>query len=277
MPITTSSRFDPAWVTAFPDVLAALSSPMAQANGMLDRYQRVLDYAYHLTVPQTADAQRIITEIQVRPANDVAQEYDAWNVPNGVYEVSCVSETFRYNIHLVTSGDLAGQRVLKRYVDGRYKAFAYITRIGTMKLWRRFAADDEATYVVMAEEFLQAVREIGRDRLFSERSFRIPSRALSIEFTPRCFHCNTQYAHSGIFNDCCSEAECNGAHPASLIDMPDRWVDVEAQRREAEARREQLEQQRRELAAAEQQRTAERIAAARQRLLRSEVTPAEIR
>lgn len=273
---------DPAWRDAFPNVLTILQDERIKHHGDLARYGEVLAYSHYLSAEHTAQVESVASALNGRSSHDVAGELEGWGVPNGVFEVTGISETFRYNVHLVTSGDLAGQRVLKRYIEGRYKAFAFITRTGTMKIWRRFVADLDEAYVTTAEELLHVIREVGRDRLFSERSFRIPTRAMTVEFTPRCFHCNAQQVVSNATcQGSCGQYDCIDAHPAARISLLPVWVDREAEReiarRAAQERRERLEAQRAALAAQEAQRAAERVQRARERILRSEITPTEVR
>jgi hypothetical protein len=279
MPTYNITNLDPAWFSAFPQVVSILSDPAVRFHADMQRYSDVLGSSLTLTVEQTAAVEALATQLAGRSIDDVATEFDGWNVPNGVYEVTGISETHRYNVHLVTSGDLTGQRVLKRYIDGRYKAFAYITRRGEMKLWRRFASDAEETYVTMAEELLMLVHDIGRDRLFSERSLHFPQRAVTIEFTPRCFHCNAQ--SEGSTEGACPSDFCQVEHPRYRIQAPVRYVNVVAVRAEEERiareRRERLEAQRRQMAEADARAAAERIERARARILRSEITPSEVR
>lgn len=214
------------WADANPSLVAVLNDPaLYRHHADLVHYKNLFSHYSYLTESQTNDLQRAIALFEARDENDVAGEFDGWQVPNGTYSITLDADiTYRYNVHLVREGTLAGQRVVKRYEDGRYKAFAFLTRKGDLKLWRRFEGDAHEDYVLVAKLLLEGVTFLGRDALFESSSacYRAPNATYLIEFSARCSRCNRADLLECDFGYCHG---CRYQSPANRILAPPPLVD----------------------------------------------------
>lgn len=211
------SRLDPNWLRYNGELVDYLNSDIAHNHAESCRWGEVLEIRGFLYPRSTAALTRTMIEQRARSVDDVARLGDAFLIPNGVFRISWGSNTERFNIHIVQDGDLRGQRVIKRWVDGRFKAFASLTAFGEMKLWRRFESHRGLEYVDAAAVLLRAIRTAGRGRLFSDRSIEYYPTGQAvhhIEFTPRCERCNAESDDFDAYGYCDS---CRFASPERQI------------------------------------------------------------
>lgn len=78
---------------------------------------------------------------------DPAEADDQPLIRNGVYAVNAESTTLEFQLYTATQGSLVGKRLVKRMVDGRWKAFGFLTKEGELRLWQRYIADEGMLYV----------------------------------------------------------------------------------------------------------------------------------
>jgi hypothetical protein len=132
-------------------------------------------------------------EAQAMADNTPATADDARMVYNGSYTVSSTREDAEvmYLIYTVRSGPLSGQRVIKARIGGVWKGFAFLTRSGHMRLWRRFQERND-DFVEWLPAFGQLVNLFSTEPITTNRA---GSNELSMEIYRndiRCRICNAE-------------------------------------------------------------------------------------
>jgi hypothetical protein len=131
-----------------------------------------------------------------------ATSNDPTRVPNGVYTISTTSyesaqQTFTFKIHTITqarTADLIGKRVISRMMsNGGYQAFGFLATTSELRLWQRFASDENADYVKFCRSMLRFMRDqddvaynLLRGRI---RAYAGPTQ-YTVEFSLMCRVCN---------------------------------------------------------------------------------------
>lgn len=123
----------------------------------------------HPNGPQTRALEGLIGNEAASLPNNPAEAWHALRIPNGEYRVIPAAdrvlptngEGFRYRIHLVQRGPLAGKRIIKvwKALTQRFEGFAFLTRGGHLVLWQRFAGDAPALYVQTANDLITYLRD----------------------------------------------------------------------------------------------------------------------
>lgn len=158
----------------------------------------------------TEDCEDMISRDVEAAGGESARSYDALHVPNGDFYVqfsparSGELSTYKFRIHLVQSGTLAGQRIIKHQMNGTYRGFGFITREGGFSLWQRFQRDVNAPYVEAAIYLIRALAAINHDDTSnSSITFQVHDqtmtwgdgdRDLRISAQHRCVMCNNLVA-----------------------------------------------------------------------------------
>lgn len=162
---------------------------------------------------------------------------NAWHcpeIPNGDFLVTEPGgDSHDFRIHLVSTGQLEGQRILKRREPGSriYGGFATITRSGHLKLWRRFEREAGEPYVSSARILLEALRYLVSLEI-NTQSFQVNDipytyEGTRITFRHRCQICNaaadlTEHSDPPTFTPVplCSN-HITLPEPAPLVHEPD--------------------------------------------------------
>lgn len=155
----------------------------------------------------TEDCEGMISRDVEAAGGQPASAYDALHVPNGDYSVQFTParsgelSTYKFRIHLVQSGALAGQRIIKYNQDGGiYRGFGFITREGGFSLWQRFQRDVNAPYVTAAIYLIRALVSVNHENtsntsinfqtLDQTMTWGDGERDLRISVQHRCTMCN---------------------------------------------------------------------------------------
>lgn len=90
----------------------------------------------------------LLEEVEEAP-DFPAEVWHGQVVRNGDYVLDTDDGLFRYRVHTVLEGPLAGKRIIKVKRPGEtiYRGFGFITRSGGFQLWRRFASESHLPYV----------------------------------------------------------------------------------------------------------------------------------
>lgn len=173
-------------------------------NDFLHDLSDDLIYYGSLTEAQTAAALRWLnrTDSQVQaatnPAADATQD-EAVNILNGDYTLSSQGIHLSYKIHTVQRGPLEGKRIIKVMQGGGiYKGFAFLTATGHVKVWRRFADDENRNerYIVWSHVLLRILREQATPTSVQGASNSHPlggtadGERWEVQIATRCRRCN---------------------------------------------------------------------------------------
>lgn len=169
-----------------------------------------------------------------------ARAFDAIHVPNGDFTVQYSRSQhdyvgqFKFRIHLVQSGTLAGQRIIKQEVNGTYRGFGFITRDGSFSLWQRFHRDANAPYVEAAIYLIRGLAQINHENtsntsiVFQCNDSRMSwddeeGRSVAISAQHRCAMCNNLV---GVNSLSVSDpvALCRTHQHVTVTPMPDYTV-----------------------------------------------------
>lgn len=150
------------WRAANLDLSAFVTGFVVQ-DPFMESMQDDLRYYGSLTENQTAAVRRRMEGSAAAPAAPVQQDAttdDATHILNGIYTVNDGTQHLTYRIHSVQRGPLAGKRIVK--IQGQYgefSGFAFLTAQGGIKVWRRFADDDNRNerYIVWAHMLMSAL------------------------------------------------------------------------------------------------------------------------
>lgn len=199
MPASPAERL--AWRVANADLIEFIQTP---ANQRASRFIASMSSSYDsygsLTESQTAATRNVMRELAGERTNeaDIAMAEDESPIPNGVFTVNDGTEHLTYRIHSVRNGRLRGQRVIKRQLAyGEFKAFAFLTRQGTVKVWRSFYEDEARNerYIAWARILVEALRERTQDAVEADEipdfEFTYASgNGYSIQASVLCRRCN---------------------------------------------------------------------------------------
>lgn len=183
MPSNVSSRRT--WALENEDIIAAFESDgfttrrMQWGSTFIDRCYRLwLDRGY-ISPAQTATLRRALTERGIEgldhqrlsaDAPRICNGPDLPEVPNGNFALTTRStagedgvhsvDTDNIQIYTVSRGVLMGNRIIKRFINGGWKGFAFLMTDGSLKVWSRFRADEEAgaNYITAAEKVVELLR-----------------------------------------------------------------------------------------------------------------------
>lgn len=167
-----------------------------------------------------------------------AREWHAPWVPNGDYTVTLNGVSFDFRIHLVQSGTLQGQRIIKVKHPGSslYSGFAFVTRNGLFSLWRRFSHHAQAPYVIAATTLLDHITRES-ESLARRRDEQIPTARFAnasvgdrvtmyggsfIIRNLRCIHCNNAAPSSTNPYPLCAD---HAFIPPQTVEVPAPSVD----------------------------------------------------
>ena len=196
------------WHGIYGDVIEWLESYVASFDGIgTDDTRQASDLwqMYERAGILSDSSTRILLELHERLVQSQAPagRDDAPWVPNGTYRLrrAYSGTEFVYQVYLVLRGSLAGQRIIKfqrsdsdRFRSG-FEGFAFLTRDGGMRVWRRFAGDVNEPYVQLFGRALAAsLIDMGaaRDAIDGTElvvEFDDSSYFLSVE--RRCAVCNS--------------------------------------------------------------------------------------
>lgn len=184
--------------------LISLLTGYEGSNDFLHDLTADLDYYGSLTEAQTAAALRWLnrTDSQVQaatnPAADATQD-EAVNILNGDYTLSSQGMHLTYKIHTVQRGPLEGKRIIKIMQGGGvFKGFAFLTASGHVKVWRRFADDENRNerYIVWSHVLLRILREQATPTSVQGASNNHPlggtadGEQWEVQIATRCRRCN---------------------------------------------------------------------------------------
>jgi hypothetical protein len=173
------------------DVIAFISDDgnRSRSRFIASMWTAFQDYR-SLTGPQTAAVRNIMAEMSSDTTADdsvAAGPEEATQIPNGTFEVG--DESFR--IWTVTTGSLRGKRVVKRRLHdtGEYKAFAFVTVRGDLKVWRSFYEDEAAgaRYISAARLLLGS---LGDNAYSTNTVFFDTTRNIQYSIQIACRRCN---------------------------------------------------------------------------------------
>ncbi len=148
------------------DVVAFLSDSANLNNDFLRSVSEFLTNRRYLTERQVQAVRRNLNRpapgaAPVNQDNEPAEPGDCPEIFNGTYTIDDGREHLTYKIHTVRNGPLAGKRIIKRLMGhGGYEGFAFLTRSGGVKVWRRFANDENtnAVYILWAKQLVAQLR-----------------------------------------------------------------------------------------------------------------------
>lgn len=125
--------------------------------------------------------------------DSVAGVYEGYALPNGVFNVLLHDRTIieSFNIHTVQRGELSGQRVIKRKVNGRFKAFGFVTNNSNIKLWRRYEDQENEPQFLLAKALVAHLRNYD-ESVISWHSYN---------FNPRCRRCNVEISSRNWYDE----------------------------------------------------------------------------
>lgn len=134
------------------DFMRSLASDLARYGRLTPAQTNALIRFYLRDHPGT-DAPVPAGTVAVSPP--ATRDELAW-LPNGTYTMERDGEHMVFTIHTVQRGQLEGKRIIKHHRSyDRPTGFAFLCADGSLRLWRRFAADDGQPYVQWARDLLR--------------------------------------------------------------------------------------------------------------------------
>lgn len=159
MPVPRENEERSRWREANNDLIEWLESRDGSSSFLTSLLESYRQFG-SLTEAQTRSARAIMSENdEVSPEADCNEDAGVWN---GEYTVLAGDVRERFLIYTVQRGSLLNKRIIKRRTPegyGGWKGFAFLTRDGDMRLWRRFREDENEPYVLMAAELVRCLRD----------------------------------------------------------------------------------------------------------------------
>jgi hypothetical protein len=202
MPATTEERQQ--WRDNNPSLISFMETPANQSSRFVRSMYESFRQWGSLTPAQTIALSNVMREMsQPVEANSVAaQAHEAEMIPNGTFTITVQGSHSTFRIHTVRNGRLSGKRVVKRQEEyGGFKAFAFVTPEGTLKVWRSYYEDEaaNATYIlhartllaVLASQSANLLRDAAQDNT-SEFEANDFERDATVQAAVLCRICNRQ-------------------------------------------------------------------------------------
>lgn len=195
------------WRTINQDLITWLedSGNFGPGNDFLASLRRWLVSHTELTERQTTAARRIMEERVTRAQRMIfgnggdeedapAEQDECPQIRNGIYTLDGVGAHMTFSIHTVRNGSLRGKRIIrKQNAYMQFEGFAFLTRHGNLKLWRRFAEDAEQPFVEWAKHLLtmlsQEAQE-GNGTLLEINQYDADGALWTVQVALRCRRCN---------------------------------------------------------------------------------------
>lgn len=163
-----------------------------ETHNRVVRHDARLVYFYNRRGALSNQEKRVFMTLFMRSTPDeVAGLYEGNALPNGVWNVLLSDQmaTEVFNIHTVQEGVLSGQRIVKRKIDGRFKAFGFITCNSKIRFWRPYREHENEAHFQLAEALFAHLR-----------SYDGSVHWHSYSFAARCRRCNVQISRDS-YND----------------------------------------------------------------------------
>lgn len=202
------------WRDANADLIAYISN---DDNCLRSRFINAMRGSYiqwgSLTEAQTIATANIMREsvTSERGIEEAALGHECPYIPNGTFTIGAGDTHWTFRIYTARRGPLQGKRIIKRLMqDGTYKGFAFVTRTGSVRVWRSYYEDEAAGEAYIgASRLLLTALEGNYDRQSTEWSGTYVSgnTHYSVQASTVCRVCNRQLTEPesirlGIGPDC---------------------------------------------------------------------------